>query len=827
MARKTLDVQPWRLDKLVESEHKAGTDLAWIVILATILCVLAIGFAVPDAVFDQIEDTSGLNVNGVVALITVVPLGASVFAFRRYRDAVAAQRELSHLSLHDSLTGLPNRRHLRQVLPEAFHHARRFHTRAAVLFIDLDGFKMVNDTYGHEVGDRLMVAVADRLARTAGEDRWAARYAGDEFVIVDPAPSTAEAAARFAQELIAVLETPFDLGEDHIAISASIGIAYGDVTDDADDVLRDADAAMYDAKNSDNRTAVFSETMRARLTPATAERRLQKALEDGEFRLLYQPIVALRTSRIVGCEGLLRWHDPERGMIPPGDFLGSLEDTGLIVPVGRWVFEEACRQAADWAKLAPDTPNAPRVTTNISPRQIGQADFVDDLRSALTNSDVDPSLMYLEVTESALIGDPRAAWSSLTAARELGIGLALDDFGTGYSSLSHLRTFEFELLKLDSTYVGALGGRPTDDAIVRHVVSLARALDIATVAKGISEAAQVEKLLDLGCELGQGSSSPRRNRRPSSKDSFVDSSPPVTRRTSQTAHTSSLRTPQATQPLPRLGPCCRSCVEPTFRRRPETPPNQGASDVGRGRAVAAPQMVTNRLQATLRRPVEASRWGVNHSHRDLDQRHADSEPLVPPAVMFFQHEERVAQLEIRDPLDRGAHAGISHHRSSHDATGPPRPSGADRKLALLAVGEVALVEQSDLFETGAATHHQRAVGVISDVEADIDRRRRVDGPEERIDHGPHAIAHIGAHETDPRTFIDLGEHLFDRVEIRKCVVRSDRDPLPSLALEESAKSDVAAGPEPEVVAGKDQFGVTDEVGKCSDPFRVWSRCRQR
>jgi diguanylate cyclase (GGDEF)-like protein len=504
VGRKQQDSHPLHIEALVESEHRAGTDLAWIVVVAVILSVVAIVFAIPDLLLERVADTSGLNVNGIIALITVVPLGATLFAFRRYRDAVQAQRELTHLSLHDALTGLPNRRHLRMVLPEAFRHARRNHTRAAVLFIDLDGFKAVNDTYGHEVGDRLMVAVGERLSRVAGEDRWVARYAGDEFVIVDPAPTTAEHAVRFARDLIGVIETPFELGEDRIGISASVGLAYGDVSDDPEAVLHDADTAMYDAKHSENRTSVFSETMRSRLTPATAERRLERALEHGEFRLLYQPIVVLRTSRIVGCEGLLRWDDPERGMVPPGDFLGSLEDTGLIVPVGRWVVEEACRQAARWAEITPEGQTPLRVTANVSPRQIAQSDFIDDLQAALAESGVDPSLLYLELTEAALIADPRAAWTALSEARKLGVGLALDDFGTGYSGLSHLRNYDLELLKIDGTYISALGERPSDDTIVQHVVSLARALGIATLAEGIQESSQVARLLEFGCELGQG-----------------------------------------------------------------------------------------------------------------------------------------------------------------------------------------------------------------------------------------------------------------------------------------------------------------------------------
>ena len=415
MARKTKpEPHPLRIDHLGETEHQAGVDLAWIVVVGTILCVLAIAFALPDAVLDRVGETSGLNVNGVIALITVAPLGAAAFAFRRYRDAVGAQRELTHLSLHDALTGLPNRRHLRQVLPEAFRQAKRVRTKTGVLFVDLDGFTAVNDTYGHEVGDRLMAAVGERLVRSAGDDRWVARYAGDEFVVIDPAPTSLENSARFARQLVGDIETPFELGADRIRISASIGVAYGDAGDDPDEVLRDADTAMFDAKYGDDPTAVFSESMRSRLTPATAEKRLQRALDHGEFRLLYQPIVALRTSRMVGCEGLLRWDDPERGMVPPGDFLSSLEETGLILPVGRWVLEEACRQTAAWAAQTPSGQTPLRVTFNVSPRQIGQSDFVDDLSSAIVSSGVDPSLLYLELTETSLMADPGAAWTALS-----------------------------------------------------------------------------------------------------------------------------------------------------------------------------------------------------------------------------------------------------------------------------------------------------------------------------------------------------------------------------------------------------------------------------
>lgn len=504
MSRRDRDSSPFEIECLVESEHRAGVDLAWIVVLGVTLCVLAIAFTVPDQLLNRIDDVDELNFNGVLALVFIVPMGASFFALRRYRDAIGAQRQLTHLSLHDALTGLPNRRHLREVLPSSFLHARRNNTKAAVFFIDLDGFKVVNDTYGHEVGDELMKAVAERLQRMCEPDRWAARFAGDEFVLIDPLPHTHEAAERFAIDVVAAIETPFELGEDQISISASIGVAFGDVTDDPDEILRDADAAMYDAKGSDDRTSVYADWMRVNLTPATAERRLHEALDRGEFKLLFQPIVALRTGSIVGTEALLRWDDPQRGIVAPLDFLGALEDTGLIVPVGRWVFGEACRQARRWADMAAPGEVPLRVTVNVSPRQLSQVDFIDDVARAIEAAELEPGTIYLEFTEAALINDPRGAWAALGRIRELGVGLALDDFGSGYSSLTHLRSFDLELLKLDGAYLDTLGTNSKDDATVRHVLSLARALGIATVAEGITEPAQIDLLVEFGCELGQG-----------------------------------------------------------------------------------------------------------------------------------------------------------------------------------------------------------------------------------------------------------------------------------------------------------------------------------
>lgn len=252
MARKPkADEHPLRIDHLVETEHKAGVDLAWIVVFGTILCVIAIAFAVPDAMLDRIADTSGLNVNGIIALTTVVPLGATAFAYRRYRDAVGAQRELTHLSLHDGLTGLPNRRHLREVLPEAFRHARRFHTRAAVLFVDLDGFKSVNDTHGHHAGDEVLVAVAGRVRHAVRNSDLVSRVGGDEFVVACPAPCPEEEAVTIAERILTALVAPIRIEAGVVAIGASIGIAVHSDETTLEQLIRKADKALYVAKREE------------------------------------------------------------------------------------------------------------------------------------------------------------------------------------------------------------------------------------------------------------------------------------------------------------------------------------------------------------------------------------------------------------------------------------------------------------------------------------------------------------------------------------------------------------------------------------------------
>lgn len=478
-------------------------DLAWMVFVTVLITLVIDQAGIIEPTVDRINHSP---VAGVLVLSIVAPVAGAMFAFRRYREAAGVRQELARLSLHDSLTGLPNRRFLGDGFRAVLRQARRQGSQVGVFFVDLDKFKGVNDTYGHEVGDRLMVAVSRRIAELMGPEDTVVRYGGDEFVIVTPTLANQSTAERLARRLIEAIERPFEFGEDRIQISASVGVALTDETlDDPEDVIRDADSAMYAAKarGGNGVVAVFDDSVPDRITSSTAEKRLRTAIDQHEFRLVYQPVVSLQTQRMVKVEALIRWDDPNRGIVSPAEFIPALEETGLIVPVGTWVLEEACRQARVWqqqyAKQAPLTVNV-----NVSARQLGQFDFVDVLRRTLESSGVDPSLICLEITEGALMSDVDAAWTMLRQAKGLGVYLALDDFGTGFSSLSFLRQFSLDIVKIDKSFVDGLGESREDTTIVEHVVGMARGLGIVTVAEGVETADQVRYLRSLQCHMAQG-----------------------------------------------------------------------------------------------------------------------------------------------------------------------------------------------------------------------------------------------------------------------------------------------------------------------------------
>jgi diguanylate cyclase (GGDEF)-like protein len=435
----------------------------------------------------------------------VLPLAALAYSYRRYTEAVHVRAELARLSLHDSLTGLPNRLCLREWIDEALRESARGNNRIAVLFVDLDRFKVINDTYGHETGDQLMMDVAERLRSVVRPGDRILRYGGDEFVMVCRDVHHTAGAERVAAHLVQTLEEPFELGQDRVRISCSVGIAIAEERcDDPDDLVRDADTAMYAAKGrAAGSWAVFDRSMNERLTRASAESRLRAAIERGEFLLHYQPVVSVPDGRIVGVEALLRWQDPERGLVPPDEFIPALEETGLIVPVGQWVLEEACRQAHAWNRNHPEREPL-EVAVNVSARQLAHTDFREVVSRAVNGAGVPPRQICLEITEGVLLHDVISAWATLRQAKSLGVRLALDDFGTGYSSLSYIRRFALDVLKVDRSFVDGVASNPVDAAIVEHVVAMAHALGMATVAEGVEDREQLAALRRMGCDVAQG-----------------------------------------------------------------------------------------------------------------------------------------------------------------------------------------------------------------------------------------------------------------------------------------------------------------------------------
>lgn len=483
----------------------AGWDLVLLVLGTLVGAALLVRLAGSDSVLGQADSPSSFASAAVVALVAILPVTAGLFALRRHREARRLRNELLRRERHDALTGLPNRSFLQAGFAEVLRRSQRGGGRVGVLFLDLDRLKLVNDTYGHEVGDQVLLGITKRIQRLLAKGDVLVRYGGDEFVAVCPSVITYETAERLAQRLIDDLQAPFGVGQDRVRVSVSVGVALSEERcETPDEVVRDADAALYQAKARGSGTfAVYDRSMRERLTPSTAERRLRVALQQGQFLLYYQPVVSMQTRQVVKVEALVRWEDPERGLVSPAEFIPALEDTGLIVPVGAWILEEACRQARHWETTLTGRPPL-AVNVNVSARQLAQSDFPDLLSGAIERSGVSPELITLEITEGALMYDVQGAWSVLRHARQLGVTLALDDFGTGFSSLTHLRKFKLDYLKIDKSFVDGLGHNPEDTTIVEHIIGMARGLGMTTVAEGIETEDQAALLRSLGCHLGQG-----------------------------------------------------------------------------------------------------------------------------------------------------------------------------------------------------------------------------------------------------------------------------------------------------------------------------------
>jgi diguanylate cyclase (GGDEF)-like protein/PAS domain S-box-containing protein len=429
-----------------------------------------------------------------------------ITATRDLTELKAAQSVLARQALHDPLTGLVNRLALIDRLNHALAHLQRSSGRIALLFIDLDNFKLINDARGHDVGDRLLIEMASRLTRATRRADTVARLGGDEFVVLLDHLAAGDDAHARAARVLRSLSKPFVHRGVRLTLTASIGVV---VTDDpranAGKLLRDADLAMYRAKEKGrDRIEVFHPVLRDHANQRhRLALELRQAVEKRQFFLVYQPFYSLRSNSLVGVEALVRWQHPKRGVVPPGEFISLAEELGLINALGTWVLDEACRQLSQWA--LPDPCEAEFVmAVNVSAHQLVTPNFVDVVTTAIANHRISPSQLCLEITETGMIEELDRCRETLDALAATGARLALDDFGTGYSSLAHLQTFRVNTLKIDRSFVGRLGEGGSDGAIVAGVIAMAHALGMDVVAEGVETEEQLRKVMDMGCDKAQG-----------------------------------------------------------------------------------------------------------------------------------------------------------------------------------------------------------------------------------------------------------------------------------------------------------------------------------
>ncbi len=421
-------------------------------------------------------------------------------------DRKALEEQLQHQAFHDPLTGLPNRALFADRLGHALDRADRRRESLAVLFMDLDEFKTINDGIGHEAGDELLVAVAKIVRASVRPMDTAARLGGDEFAILLEDLTDTEAAQNAAERILAALEAPIAIADREIVIGASIGIASPTGKGESvAEVMRNADGAMYSAKrHGKGRHETFAPVMQeAVVRRLELAGEMRKALELGEFAVHYQPVVRLRDESILGFEALVRWNHPSRGLVLPGEFISEAEENGQIIAIGRLVLEQACQQASAWQDTGPEG-RAPTMSVNVSARQFRDPGLCDSVVDALTKASLPAQSLILEITESTIMEDSEAALDRLKSLKAVGVRLAIDDFGTGYSSLSYLRRLPVDVLKVDKSFVDGIVGGGQAFALARVIVSIGQTLELDTVAEGVELSAQAAALQRMGCEVAQG-----------------------------------------------------------------------------------------------------------------------------------------------------------------------------------------------------------------------------------------------------------------------------------------------------------------------------------
>lgn len=427
-----------------------------------------------------------------------------IASFADLSEQKATEEKIRHVAHHDALTGLPNRLHLQISLEQAISAARRETSEVALMFIDLDRFKIINDTLGHNIGDGLLVAVAQRLQECVRDSDLVARLGGDEFVVSLSSNDAANAAAHVAEKILARLAQPYEIDGNPLHTTPSIGISiYPHDGDSIEALMKNADTAMYHAKSRGrNNFQFFSPDMNQSTNDRLAlENSLHLALEREEFEIYYQPQADMPSGRLVGAEALIRWRHPERGMVSPLQFIPLAEENGMILPIGAWVLREVCRQLKAWREQGlPDL----HVAVNLSPRQFRQEKLVDDILKALAEFSIPAAALELEITESSVMENADAAVLQLKKLNQHGLSIAIDDFGTGYSSLSYLKRFPVSKLKIDRSFVMDIPGDPNDTAIAIAVIQLARSLGLKVVAEGVETAEQQQFLHDQGCDFLQG-----------------------------------------------------------------------------------------------------------------------------------------------------------------------------------------------------------------------------------------------------------------------------------------------------------------------------------